>query len=80
MSKSGHSPFFMRAPSNQKKCKKVGVSGSNVNVKENENEKEKESKYAGDIKKEKIFYARAIAQMIFSMFLMAEKIENFFLS
>ena len=36
--------------------------------------------YAGDIKKEKIFYLRAIVQMIFSMFLMAEKIENFFLS
>ena len=44
----------------------------NVNVKENEN--------AGDIKKEKIFYLRAIVLMIFSMFLMAEKIENFFLS
>ena len=36
--------------------------------------------YAGDIKKEKIFYLRAIVQMIFSMFLMAKKIENFFLS
>ena len=36
--------------------------------------------YAGDIKKEKIFYSRAIVSMIFSMFLMAEKIENFFLS
>ena len=36
--------------------------------------------YAGDIKKEKIFYLRAIALMIFSMFLMVEKIENFFLS
>ena len=36
--------------------------------------------YAGDIKKEKIFYLRAVVQMIFLMFLMAEKIENFFLS
>ena len=36
--------------------------------------------YAGEIKKEKIFYLRAVEQMIFSMFLIAEKIENFFLS
>lgn len=50
----------------------------NVNVNVNENVKEKE--YAGDIKKEKIFYLRAIVSMIFLMFLMAKNIENFFLS
>ena len=68
--------FFMRAGCLTKKPEKP--KNLNVNVKEKEKGKEKEK--AGDIKKEKIFYLRAIVQMIFSMFLMAEKIENFFLS
>lgn len=76
MSKSGHSPFFMPAGRLIKKPEKP--KNLNVNVKEKEKKKKKE--YAGDIKKEKIFYLRAIAQMIFLMFLMAEKIRNFFLS
>ena len=69
MSKSGTFPlFYARGPSNQKsvkKFKKVGVSVSNVNVNVNVKEKEKENENAGDIKKEKIFYLRAIVLMIF---------------
>lgn len=64
----------MRAGHLIKKPEKPKTLNVNVNV------KEKEKEYAGDIKKEKIFYSRAIVSMIFSMFLMAEKIENFFLS
>lgn len=64
----------MRAGHQNKKSEKPKNLNVNVNINVNEN------KNAGDIKKEKIFYLRAIVSMIFLMFLMAEKIENFFLS
>ena len=76
MSKNGHSPFFMRAGRLIKKAEKP----KNLNVNVNVNVNIKDNENAGDIKKEKIFYLRAVVSMAFSMFLMAKKIENFFLS